>query len=121
VLAPLAVYRRALKIAREWPALVGDPEVTEEKTKYEVEYIKGEARVGFRDEANRSLPPDEAQESLTHAMNRMDIALHYKIPYPRIHHTSTGAPDERDHDSAFKTYDDAARNANMLNDELPPL
>ena len=42
-LAPIAVFRRAMKIARDWPKLCGMNQ-TEERMVKEVDYIKSEAR-----------------------------------------------------------------------------
>uniref|UniRef100_A0A6U2I0Q7 Uncharacterized protein n=1 Tax=Hemiselmis andersenii TaxID=464988 RepID=A0A6U2I0Q7_HEMAN len=95
------VFRRVLKLARSWPTLVGDfDSPLSDKTQEEVEYIKGEAAL-FRLEANRKMTdPEEIQAQLRSAMDRMDIAEHYKIPYPKAHHNATGSVDARVENSA---------------------
>jgi hypothetical protein len=59
--AVLAAYRRALKIARDWPRLVGDLEKTAETTVAAQEYIRSEAR---------QLIERSAQEQNPHAINK---------------------------------------------------
>lgn len=59
--AVLAAYRRALKIARDWPRLVGDLEKTAETTVAAQEYIRSEAR---------QLIEHSGQEQNPHAINK---------------------------------------------------
>lgn len=69
--AVLALYRRALRVARAW------------KAPNEREYIRREARA----EADRGKDVPEGSEDATAlfvaAERRLSIAVHYKIPYPR--------------------------------------
>jgi Complex 1 protein (LYR family) len=69
--AALGLYRRALRVARDW------------KVPNERDYIRTEART----EANRGRGVDAGSEEATAlliaAERRLTIAEHYKIPYPR--------------------------------------
>lgn len=67
--AALALYRRALCAARTWPSAS------------EVPYIRREARAEA--ERGRALGGDAAAEALVAAERRLEIAVHYKIPWPR--------------------------------------
>jgi len=134
--AVLATYRRALKIARDWPRLVSDPDKSDENTVAAQQYIRSEARQLIENSAHEQNPhvinkcaapcsrcaarcsclrdpasgrlkrPCEGRHMrspphrgtlcadertavgrhLQDAHDRMDIAVHYKIPYPRHHH-----------------------------------
>ena len=52
---------RALKIARDWPRLVGDPDGEDNKTAAAQEFIRNEARV---------LIEQSADEQNTHVINK---------------------------------------------------
>lgn len=67
--AALGLYRRALRVARNWP------------TPTEVPYILHEARVEA--ERGREIYGTAADAALVAAERRLDIAVHYKIPWPR--------------------------------------
>ena len=66
--------------------LVGDfQQPVDEKTKQEQHYIRTEARKLMHEhgaEQNLHIITKEIQD----AHDRMDVAVHYKIPYPRHHH-----------------------------------
>ncbi|GBF90568.1 hypothetical protein Rsub_03140 [Raphidocelis subcapitata] len=70
----IALYRRILRAARTWQG----PQ--EERA-----YIESTAKAEFR--RDRNLPPPEAEARLAEAEQRVDLAIHYAIPYPRLHHT----------------------------------
>lgn len=67
--AALGLYRRALNVARTWPSPA------------EVPYILREARREV--EAGRELRGEAADAALLTAERRLEIAVHYKIPWPR--------------------------------------
>ncbi|ESN93298.1 hypothetical protein HELRODRAFT_88926 [Helobdella robusta] len=72
----LPLYRRAINLSKTWQAV--DPT----KTEYERQYIKNEARTLFR--KNKNLTDQELiKEHINEAEARIEIALHYKTPYPR--------------------------------------
>eukprot|EP00292_Cryptomonas_paramecium_P034044 CAMPEP_0113694350 /NCGR_PEP_ID=MMETSP0038_2-20120614/20232_1 /TAXON_ID=2898 /ORGANISM="Cryptomonas paramecium" /LENGTH=71 /DNA_ID=CAMNT_0000616645 /DNA_START=172 /DNA_END=387 /DNA_ORIENTATION=+ /assembly_acc=CAM_ASM_000170 len=56
---------------------------------------------------NRELKdPSEIEEKIKAAYDRIDLAVHYKIPYPRQHHQTTGSADIRDVYGAYHAYDE---------------
>ena len=66
--------------------LVGDfDKPLDEKTVAAQEYIRQEARTIFEQNAH-VMNPHAINKSIQDAHDRMDIAVHYKIPYPRHHH-----------------------------------
>ncbi|PRW58577.1 LYR motif-containing 1 [Chlorella sorokiniana] len=71
----LSLYRRLLRAAREWK---GSTE--------EADYIRQEARQQFR--ANRLDARSEAAvaQALEEGEKRLELALHYGIAFPRLHH-----------------------------------
>lgn len=72
----LSLYRHILRVGRHWEAL--EPAHTKE----EQQYILAEARQLFR--ANQHLTdPAAIREHLVEAESRLEIALHYRTPYPR--------------------------------------
>jgi hypothetical protein len=69
--AALSLYRRILRAGRAWP------EASER------EYIRNEAHALFA--ANRALrDPEEVKKKLFEGESRLALAIHYKIPYPRL-------------------------------------
>ena len=54
--AVLAAYRRALKIARDWPRLVSDLDKSDENTVEAQHYIRKEARQLIANSANEQNP-----------------------------------------------------------------
>ncbi|XP_045134098.1 LYR motif-containing protein 1-like isoform X2 [Portunus trituberculatus] len=72
----VSVYRHILRAGRRWEAL--EPAHTQE----ERQYILTEAQALFR--ANQHLTdPAAIRERLVEAESRLEIALHYRTPYPR--------------------------------------
>ncbi|KAJ1478079.1 hypothetical protein T484DRAFT_2970085 [Baffinella frigidus] len=116
--ATLAVFRRVMQVARKWPTLVEKESRDHHQTLREVAYIKAEARDGFR--ANREMTdPADIGEKLQTALDRMDIAVHYKIPYPKHKHlvgynpkpsTPHSKPETRNPNSESETKKSCNRN-----------
>ncbi|KAK3090952.1 hypothetical protein FSP39_016019 [Pinctada imbricata] len=75
----LSVYRRAFRLARTWQSVGGD----QEETLKEREYIKEETRRLFRKNKNIT-NEEEIKEHMREANTRIEMAIHYQIPYPRI-------------------------------------
>ncbi|ETV73553.1 hypothetical protein H257_11680 [Aphanomyces astaci] len=74
----LALYRRILRVARTW-----------EGPEKERLYIKQEARRQF--EGNRQLRRmDEVENAILQGEQRLEVGLHYKIPYPRPMYADPG-------------------------------
>ncbi|TDH70183.1 hypothetical protein CCR75_002207 [Bremia lactucae] len=74
----ISLYRRILRTARNWEGSC------EEKG-----WIRAEARRRF--EANRSLVDHAAiAEAVRQGHNQVDVALHYKICYPRPQYVDPG-------------------------------
>ncbi|KAK4311015.1 hypothetical protein Pmani_017454 [Petrolisthes manimaculis] len=72
----LSLYRRILRTGQSWEA--ENPEETEA----EKLFIRSEAREVFR--ANKHLlDAEKILEHLTEGESRLEMALHYKTPYPR--------------------------------------
>ncbi|OWF50309.1 LYR motif-containing protein 1-like [Mizuhopecten yessoensis] len=74
----LAVYKRALRLANDWGKYASQPEgVLTEK-----EYIRSESKKLFR--KNRYISDDVMiQDHIKEAETRIEMAIHYKTPYPR--------------------------------------
>jgi len=73
----LRLYRSILKVGHTWIK----PE--------ERQYIKDEARSLFR--MNKSLTSDEEiQRKIFEAESRLALAVHYKIPFPRLYNVAPG-------------------------------
>ncbi|KAL7055855.1 hypothetical protein AAHC03_022537 [Spirometra sp. Aus1] len=75
----LSLYRRILRLAQNWSSADGDPV----KTAQERDYIREEARRLFRRNA-RVTDPAEINAHILEAESRIELALHYKTPYPRL-------------------------------------
>ncbi|KAG6599734.1 LYR motif-containing protein 1 [Phytophthora cinnamomi] len=74
----LSLYRRILRVARTW-----------EGGAIEQDWIRAEARRRF--EENRSLTGAAAiEEAVRQGHNQVDVALHYKICYPRPQYVDPG-------------------------------
>ncbi|KAK2180506.1 hypothetical protein NP493_440g03035 [Ridgeia piscesae] len=72
----LALYRRIHRLSRTWKA-TNAAETNDEKA-----YIKDEARSLFRQ--NKHLKDDsEIHQCVKEGEARVELALHYNIPYPR--------------------------------------
>ncbi|XP_069124162.1 LYR motif-containing protein 1-like [Argopecten irradians] len=74
----LSVYRRALRLANNWARYSFQPEdVLTEK-----EYIRSESKKIFR--KNKYITNDqEIQDHIKEAETRIEMAIHYRTPYPR--------------------------------------
>ncbi|KAF6259999.1 complex 1 protein-domain-containing protein [Scenedesmus sp. NREL 46B-D3] len=70
----LSLYRTILRTGRSWQ---GPQE--------EREYIRQEARAVFRQHKHLASPA-EIEAKLVEGRDRLDIAVHYRIPYPRMQH-----------------------------------
>ncbi|CAO2583038.1 LYR motif-containing protein 1 [Lemmus lemmus] len=74
----LGLYRRIFRLARKWQAASGQ---TEDTVK-EKQYILNEARTLFQ--KNKDLTdPDLIKQCIDECTARIEIGLHYQIPYPR--------------------------------------
>lgn len=79
--AVLGLYRRVLRLARRWQAASGRPE----DSAREQQYILREARTLFR--KNKDLTDtDQIKQCIDECTARIEIGLHYQIPYPRPIH-----------------------------------
>ncbi|DAZ95988.1 TPA: hypothetical protein N0F65_009289 [Lagenidium giganteum] len=74
----LALYRRVLRVARTW-----------EGPAHEKAWIREEARRKMEEHRSQR-DPRVIQELIQQAHNDVDVALHYKIPYPRPHYVDPG-------------------------------
>ncbi|XP_045445288.1 LYR motif-containing protein 1 isoform X1 [Pipistrellus kuhlii] len=76
--AVLGLYRRVLRLARRWQAASGRPE----DSAREQQDILREARTLFR--KNKGLTDtDQIKQCIDECTARIEIGLHYQIPYPR--------------------------------------
>ncbi|XP_064644393.1 LYR motif-containing protein 1-like [Lineus longissimus] len=74
----LSTYRKVLREATRWQAASGSTTDTWK----EREYIKDEARRLFK--RNKELTDeDEIKQHVKEANSRLEMAIHYKNPYPR--------------------------------------
>lgn len=90
----LSWYRKILKAAFEVPW----------KTDTDAVYVLEEARKLFR--ANKDLCDEERiRTKIEEAEMRYSLALHYKIPYPRMYHKTQG--NQPDSLGAYSTYLDS--------------
>ncbi|KAL9956913.1 hypothetical protein ACROYT_G038472 [Oculina patagonica] len=82
----LSLYRRIFRVARQWQA------TTAADTEAERQYIKDEAGKLFR-KNKEIINPEEIKLCIHEANSRVEIALHYGTPYPRmIHMPPTAVP-----------------------------
>ncbi|XP_068672188.1 LYR motif containing protein 1-like [Montipora foliosa] len=80
----LSLYRRILRISQKWEAVM--PADTEN----ERHYIREEARKLFQ--RNKAITnPEEVKLHIHEANSRIDMALHYRSPYPRLMHMPPSA------------------------------
>jgi len=74
----LNLYKRILGVAKNWQSKSGDPNTTAK----ERNYITDEAKTLFR--KNKQITdPKAINDKVREAEARVEIALHYRIPYPR--------------------------------------
>ena len=79
----LSLYRTILRLSRTWQAKQSS------ETGQERQYIVNEARRSFR--LNRDLTSESAiQKALVEGRARVEVARHYRIPYPRPVYYGTG-------------------------------
>ncbi|KAM9100369.1 LYR motif-containing protein 1 isoform 2-T2 [Sarcophilus harrisii] len=77
----LSLYRRIFRLARRWHAASGQME----DTIREKQYIINEARTLFQ--KNKNLTDSELiKQCIDECTARIEIGLHYQIPYPRPIH-----------------------------------
>ncbi|GMH33316.1 hypothetical protein BSKO_01150 [Bryopsis sp. KO-2023] len=82
----LSLYRTILRTGRTWSG-----------PQSEKDYIREEAQRLFR--SNKHLVSvEEIEKKIFEASSRLELGVHYKIPYPRLHHKSPnfaylGTPD----------------------------
>ncbi|XP_013386023.1 LYR motif containing protein 1 [Lingula anatina] len=75
----LSLYRRILQLARTWESVTADPKTTAD----EKQFIKDEAKQLFR--KNKFISDEkEIKDCMKEAETRIEMALHYKIPYARM-------------------------------------
>ncbi|XP_016425250.1 LYR motif containing protein 1-like [Sinocyclocheilus rhinocerous] len=74
----LSLYRRVLGIARSWTAQSALPHDTDTERKY----IAQEARTLFR-QNQQITDPESIKRCIEECEARIEIGLHYRIPYPR--------------------------------------
>ncbi|XP_046567607.1 LYR motif-containing protein 1-like [Haliotis rubra] len=74
----LALYRQILRLSRTWESQSG----VAAETQTERDYIRTEARLLFR--KNKTVTDEkEINEFVREAETRIELALHYRVPYPR--------------------------------------
>ncbi|XP_062036373.1 LYR motif-containing protein 1 isoform X3 [Lepus europaeus] len=74
----LGLYRSIFRLARKWQAASGQMEDTIK----EKQYILNEARTLFQKNKNLT-DPDLIKQCIDECTARIEIGLHYQIPYPR--------------------------------------
>ncbi|NWX40103.1 LYRM1 protein, partial [Steatornis caripensis] len=74
----LGLYRKIFRIAKKWQSASGQIE----ETIKEKEYIKNEAKTLFRKNKNVT-DPKLIKQYIEECEARIEIGLHYNIPYPR--------------------------------------
>ncbi|XP_027467982.1 LYR motif-containing protein 1 isoform X6 [Zalophus californianus] len=77
----LGLYRRIFRLARKWQAASGQMEDTIK----EKQYILNEARTLFQKNKNLT-DADLIKQCIDECTARIEIGLHYQIPYPRPIH-----------------------------------
>ncbi|XP_059980017.1 LYR motif-containing protein 1 isoform X2 [Lagenorhynchus albirostris] len=77
----LGLYRRIFRLARKWQAASGQMEDTIK----EKQYILNEARTLFQKNKNLT-DTDLIKQCIDECTARIEIGLHYQIPYPRPIH-----------------------------------
>ncbi|XP_027383889.1 LYR motif-containing protein 1 isoform X4 [Bos indicus x Bos taurus] len=74
----LGLYRRIFRLAKKWQAASGQMEDTIK----EKQYILNEARTLFQKNKNLT-DTDLIKQCIDECTARIEIGLHYQIPYPR--------------------------------------
>ncbi|XP_068379852.1 LYR motif-containing protein 1 isoform X2 [Eschrichtius robustus] len=74
----LGLYRRIFRLARKWQAASGQMEDTIK----EKQYMLNEARTLFQKNKNLT-DTDLIKQCIDECTARIEIGLHYQIPYPR--------------------------------------
>lgn len=77
----LRLYRRIFRLARRWQAASGQAE----DTAREKQYILQEARTLFQKNKNLT-DTEQIKQCIDECTARIEIGLHYQIPYPRPIH-----------------------------------
>ncbi|XP_042336523.1 LYR motif-containing protein 1 [Sceloporus undulatus] len=77
----LGLYRKIFRIAKKWQAASGQME----ETMKEKEYIINEAKTLFQKNKNLT-DPELIKQCIEECKARVEIGLHYHIPYPRPIH-----------------------------------
>ncbi|XP_070424493.1 LYR motif-containing protein 1 isoform X5 [Equus przewalskii] len=77
----LGLYRRIFRLARKWQAASGQMEDTIK----EKQYMVNEARMLFQKNKNLT-DTDLIKQCIDECTARIEIGLHYQIPYPRPIH-----------------------------------
>eukprot|EP00026_Physarum_polycephalum_P019235 Phypoly_transcript_21152.p1 GENE.Phypoly_transcript_21152~~Phypoly_transcript_21152.p1 ORF type:complete len:124 (+),score=13.53 Phypoly_transcript_21152:211-582(+) len=78
----LRMYRRIFRIARDWNGNNGNPGE-------EPAYIRNEARDLFHKNMNIT-DPEQIEAKLYEAEVRVELGLHYRIPYPKPFYAPRG-------------------------------
>jgi len=78
----IELYKNILRLAKTWEAKVPS------ETAREQEFIRSEARYLFR--LNKDINEAEVEKKLEEGRTRLEIARHYRIPYPRPVYYGTG-------------------------------
>ncbi|XP_069503768.1 LYR motif-containing protein 1 isoform X2 [Ambystoma mexicanum] len=104
----LGLYRRIFKLAKNWHALSGQSEDSNK----EKQYILDEAKTLFK--RNKSVTDVEIVKQCIEECNaRIEIGLHYGIPYPRpVHLPPMGLT--RKHSQALKTQEKLRKHAKHM-------
>ncbi|OQV12115.1 putative LYR motif-containing protein 1 [Hypsibius exemplaris] len=76
-LRTLALYRKIIRTARKWTAVLPENTLAERK------YILEEAGRLFRQNA-KVAEPGEIEQCILEGEARLEMAMHYKNPYPRM-------------------------------------
>ncbi|XP_006892708.1 PREDICTED: LYR motif-containing protein 1 [Elephantulus edwardii] len=77
----LGLYRKIFRLVKKWQAASGRLE----DTMKEKQYIVSEARTLFQKNKNLT-DPDLIKQCIDECTARIEIGLHYQIPYPRPIH-----------------------------------
>ncbi|XP_077172311.1 LYR motif-containing protein 1 [Paroedura picta] len=77
----LGLYRKIFRIAKKWQSACGQME----ETAKEKQYIVNEAKTLFQKNKNLT-DPELVKQCIEECKARIEIGLHYRIPYPRPIH-----------------------------------
>ncbi|KAM3181777.1 hypothetical protein ACTXT7_013700 [Hymenolepis weldensis] len=75
----LDLYKRLIRLSKTWTSASGDAA----QSAKESEYIKLEARTLFRNNAHLT-DPKVIEAHILEGESRLELAMHYKNPYPRL-------------------------------------